>query len=116
MKKIFIATKKRALNRISGTFKKPRLSVFRSHKHIYAQLIDDQAGITITESSTLSNEIKGHFTTFATKTASYAVGQILGRKAKLQNINEIVFDRGHWQYHGRIKSLAEGARFAGLKF
>lgn len=116
MKKAYIVTKKRVLCRISGTTKKPRLNVFRSHKHIYAQLIDDQAGRTLAEASTLSKEIRMLFSHFATKKASYVVGQLLAQRAKCQNINKVIFDRGRRQYHGRVKSLAEGARAEGLIF
>lgn len=96
--------------RITGTDQRPRLSVFRSNKSIYAQLIDDLTGKTLAASSDLKS-MKG------TKTESaQAVGKDLAEKAKKAGITECVFDRGGYKYHGRVKALAEAAREAGLKF
>jgi len=95
--------------RISGTSKRPRLSVFRSLKHIYAQLVDDEKGVTITHANDC--EMKGKKTDNA-----FAVGEEIAKKAKEKKIKEIVFDRGGYLYHGRVKALAEGARKGGLKF
>jgi large subunit ribosomal protein L18 len=98
--------------KISGTTVKPRLSVFRSNKEIYAQLIDDEKGTTIASAS--SQELKSEK---GTKTElSKAVGQKLAEKAKSNGIQEVTFDRGGYLYHGRVKALAEGAREGGLKF
>lgn len=115
-KKIHFQAKKRYLKKIVGTFEKPRLAVFRSHKHIYAQLIDDKNGQTLVSSSTLDKLIIKNFTSSATKEASLIVGENLAKKALQKNINFVIFDRGNRPYHGRIASLAEGARKEGLKF
>ncbi|QSB27920.1 50S ribosomal protein L18 [Flavobacterium circumlabens] len=97
---------------ISGTATNPRLSVFRSNKEIYAQLIDDVNGVTILAASSREKEIgKGTNVEIAT-----AVGKLVAEKALKAGIDTITFDRGGYLYHGRIKSLAEGARAAGLKF
>ena len=97
---------------VSGTAAKPRLSVFRSNKEIYAQLIDDVNGVTLLAAS--SRE-KGVATGTSIEVAS-AVGKLVGEKALKAGIENVTFDRGGYLYHGRIKSLAEGAREAGLKF
>jgi large subunit ribosomal protein L18 len=101
---------------VTGSAEKPRLNVFRSSKHIYAQIIDDNVGQTLTAASSLSKELKGQFKTGANKAAARAVGKLLAQKAKDQSIVRVVFDRGGYLYHGRIKELAEGAREGGLKF
>ena len=98
-------------SKISGTAARPRLSVFRSNKNIYAQLIDDLAGKTLVAVSSATTE-----STTAKTEASIAVGKELAAKAQEQGITEVVFDRSGYLYHGRVKSLAEGAREAGLKF
>jgi len=99
-------------SKISGTAQRPRLSVFRSNKNIYAQLIDDLAGKTIVSVSS-ATATEGNI---AKTEASVAVGKALATKAQEQGITEVVFDRSGYLYHGRVKSLAEGAREAGLKF
>ena len=97
---------------VSGTAAKPRLSVFRSNKEIYAQLIDDVNGVTLLAASSREKEIgKGTNVEIAA-----AVGKLVGEKALKAGIDAVTFDRGGYLYHGRIKSLAEGARAAGLKF
>ena len=97
---------------ISGTATNPRLSVFRSNKEIYAQLIDDVNGVTLLAASSREKEIgKGTNIEVAT-----AVGKLVGEKALKAGFDVVTFDRGGYLYHGRIKSLAEGARAAGLKF
>ena len=103
----------RIRNKIAGTQQKPRLSVFRSNKAIYAQLIDDLAGSTLASASTLDSSIdkSGNKTDQAK-----AVGQLLAERAKSANISTVVFDRGGYLYHGRVKALAEGAREGGLNF
>nr|YP_009545263.1 ribosomal protein L18 [Synura uvella]AYO28417.1 ribosomal protein L18 [Synura uvella] len=116
IKKIFLQKKKRYLKKIVGTTEKPRLSVFRSHKHIYAQLIDDQKAHTLAFSSTLDKNISNNVSSTATKEASNLVGINIAQKAKEKNISYVVFDRGNRPYHGRIQSVAEGARTEGLKF
>jgi large subunit ribosomal protein L18 len=97
--------------KISGTAQRPRLSVFRSNKNIYAQLIDDAAGKTLVAVSSSAVEAGA-----GKIDASASVGKTLAAKAQEQGISEVVFDRSGYLYHGRVKSLAEGAREAGLKF
>ena len=115
-KKLYLQQKKRYLKTIFGTALKPRLSVFRSHKHIYAQLIDDTNGYTLTSSSTLEKELEGKIQNSSNQNAAFIVGQSIAKKAIEKKINIIVFDRGNKPYHGRIKNLAEGARKEGLIF
>lgn len=116
IKKIHLQGKKRYLKKIVGTAEKPRLSVYRSHKHIYGQLIDDKNGKTLVFSSTLDKTIFSDSSSRATKEASILVGENLAKKALEKQINFVVFDRGNRPYHGRIASLAEGARNQGLCF
>jgi large subunit ribosomal protein L18 len=108
--------RKRIRKKISGTGDRPRLSVFRSLKHIYAQLINDELGVTITEASTLSPELKETLANSGNIEAAQRVGSLLAQKAKQQEIEVAIFDRGGHLYHGRIKALAEAARAEGLKF
>lgn len=107
---------KREKKKIKGNYLKPRLSVFRSNKHIYAQVIDDTSSKTILSCSTLEDEVKLKCEKTSNKLASKIVGEIIGNKLLEQNIKEIVFDRGKKSYHGRIKELAEGVRIVGLNF
>jgi len=99
-------------NKISGTATKPRLSVFKSNKSIYAQIIDDTQGVTIAYAA--SPEIMSEKN--ATIDVSKSVGQKIAEKAKGAGVETVVFDRGGYRYHGRVKALAEGAREGGLKF
>jgi large subunit ribosomal protein L18 len=115
-KKIYLQQKKRYLKKIVGTLEKPRLSVFRSHKHIYAQLIDDTNSKTIAYSSTLDKEVSKKIEKSNNQAASFLVGSDLAEKSLKKEVSLIVFDRGSKPYHGRIKSLAEGARKEGLIF
>lgn len=101
----------RVRSKVSGTASRPRLNVFRSLQGIYAQLIDDVAGKTLVAASSKEVKSKGKKSEIATE-----VGKLIAQKAHGQGITAVVFDRGGYQYHGRIKSLAEGAREAGLKF
>lgn len=105
----------RIRKKVSGDASRPRLSVFRSLNNIYAQVIDDTAGKTLVSASSLAKDFKGsgHL---GNKKAAEAVGQLLGEKAIKQGIKQVVFDRGGYIYHGRVKALAEGARKAGLEF
>jgi large subunit ribosomal protein L18 len=114
IKKLYLQEKKRYLKKIVGTTEKPRLSVFRSHKHIYAQLIDDKYATTLAASSTLEKAL-GILNT-SNSEASKIVGQNLAKKAFSKNITNVVFDRGNRPYHGRIQMVAEGAREEGLIF
>ena len=108
--------KTRIRKRIFGTEQRPRLSVFRSAKHIYAQIVVDSTGSTILAASSLSPEIKGEIGDLKKSEAAKKVGELLGRKAAEKNIRKVVFDRNGFLYHGRIKALAEGARESGLEF
>lgn len=108
--------KTRVRKRIFGTEQRPRLSVFRSAKHIYAQLVVDATGSTLLAASTLSPEIRGEITGLKKGEAAKKVGELIGRKAVERNIRRVVFDRNGFLYHGRIKALAEGARESGLEF
>lgn len=115
--KIYIQSKKRYLKKIVGTTEKPRLAIFRSHKHIYAQLIDDNNGKTILASSTVEKIVREKVAKkTATKEASRIVGGIIGKKALEKNIQTIIFDRGSKPYHGRVAELAEGVREIGVIF
>ena len=107
---------KREKKRIKGDNLKPRLTVFRSNNHIYAQVIDDSDSTTITSCSTLEAEVKVKCEKTSNKPASRIVGEIIGTRLLQKNIKEIVFDRGKKSYHGRIKELAEGARLVGVNF
>lgn len=93
-----------------------RLSVHRSGQHIYAQIIDDQAGKTLVAASSLEKDMRGKFKTGANKAAAKTVGQLVAERALKAGIKEVVFDRGGYLYHGRVKELAEAAREAGLSF
>ena len=104
---------RRVRAKISGTAQRPRLNVFRSNKHIYAQLIDDVNGVTLASASTMDKGFEGNG---GNKEAARKVGQAIAKAAAENNIEEVVFDRGGYLYHGRVKELADGARESGLKF
>ena len=108
--------KARIRKKLSGTPARPRLAVFRSQSHIYAQVINDDAGQTLCTASSLDEELKKQMKRGATVKAAQAVGKAIAEKAKAKGIAAVVFDRGGFQYHGRIKALADAAREAGLKF
>jgi len=101
---------------IRGTAVRPRLSVFRSHKHIYAQLIDDLGGKTLAAASTAESELKGEVGYGGNKTAATAVGKAIAERAKAAGISQAALDRGHAKYHGRVAALADAAREGGLEF
>ncbi|MBR6398510.1 MAG: 50S ribosomal protein L18 [Lachnospiraceae bacterium] len=101
---------------ISGTAERPRLAVFRSNKHMYAQIIDDVKGVTLVSASTLQAEVKEGLEYTDTVEAAAKVGKVIGEKALNAGIKEVVFDRGGFVYHGKIKALADAAREAGLAF
>ena len=104
---------KRVRGKVSGTPERPRLNVFRSETNIYAQIIDDTKGITLVSASSLEKS----FECDGTKTdAAKKVGEVLAERAKAKGIDMVVFDRGGYLYHGRVKALAEGAREGGLQF
>ena len=103
----------RVRNKISGTAERPRLNVFRSNTNIYAQIIDDLSGTTLAAASSLDKEITGNG---GNKEAAKEVGKLVAKRAADKGITEVVFDRGGYVYHGRVKELADGAREGGLKF
>lgn len=104
--------KLRIRRKIAGSAEKPRLSIFRSSRHMYAQIIDDTKGVTLVSASTLDVEgLKG-----SNKSTAAAIGKEIAKRALAKKIEEVVFDRNGYLFHGRIKSLADGAREAGLKF
>ena len=106
----------RLRNRLSGTAERPRLAVFRSNNHMYAQIIDDTVGNTLVAASTLEKEIKAELKKTNDVDAAAYVGKIVAKRAMDKGITEVVFDRGGFLYHGKIKALAEAAREAGLVF
>ncbi len=106
----------RIRNKINGTPESPRLNVFRSNKHIYAQIIDDTKGTTLVAASTAEKEVQEQIAKSTKKEAAKIVGLAIGKKAMEKGITTVVFDRGGYVYHGRVKELADGAREAGLNF
>jgi large subunit ribosomal protein L18 len=106
----------RVRKKVSGTSEKPRLNVFRSVKHIYAQLIDDYSSKTLVAASSLDKELKGKIGTGGNIEAAKTVGKLMASRAADKGIKKIIFDRGGYLYHGRIKALAEAAREGGLEF
>lgn len=106
----------RIRNHISGTPSVPRLAVFRSNKHIYAQIIDDTAGVTLVAASTKEKDIAAALKTTSDVEAAKSVGTAVAKKAVAVGISSVVFDRGGYIYHGKVKALAEAAREAGLQF
>ena len=107
---------KRVRAKVKGTAEAPRLSVYRSLNHIYAQLIDDVQGNTLVTASTLDKAVKGTLEGKDKKAQAYAVGELLAKKAKEKGIEAVVFDRGGYLYTGRVAALADGARSGGLEF
>ena len=103
----------RVRNKISGTAERPRLCVYRSNSNLYVQIVDDVAGNTLAQASTLDKEVK---TKHANKEAAKEVGALIAKRAQEKKIKEVVFDRGGYIYHGVVKELAEAARENGLKF
>ena len=104
----------RLRNKVQGTPERPRLNIFRSLNHIYAQIIDDVNGVTLVSASTVDKGFKLEST--SNKEAAKEVGKLVAERAKAKGIDNVVFDRGGYIYHGRVKELAEGAREAGLQF
>lgn len=112
-----VSRKKRHLRQrqnIVGTPDRPRLNVFRSNSHIYAQIIDDENKVTLTQASTLDKELK--LEQKCNKEAAKAIGELVAKRAQALKITKVVFDRGGYLYHGKIKELADAARSAGLEF
>lgn len=106
----------RVRNRIKGDSTRPRLSVFRSRLHMYAQVIDDQAGRTLASASTKDKDLSGQVNYGGNKAAAEAVGRAIAERALAAGIKEVAFDRREYQYHGRVAALAEAARQSGLAF
>ena len=106
----------RIRNRISGTPERPRLNVYKSNKNIYAQIIDDVSGVTLVSASTVEAAIKNSVSYGGNKEAAKEVGKLIAQRAVEKDIKTIVFDRGGYIYHGRVKELADAAREAGLEF
>ena len=105
--------RKTLATRLNG---RPRLSIHRSEKNIYAQIIDDAKGVTLASASTLEKDLKGALKTGADKTAATAVGKLVAERAVKAGVKDVVFDRGSYIYHGRVKALADAAREGGLNF
>lgn len=106
----------RVRKKITGTAARPRLSVFRSAKHMYAQLIDDVAGVTLASASTKDKELVEAIGNGGNVEAAAKVGELIAKRAQAKGVTEVVFDRGGYLYHGRIQALATAAREAGLSF
>ena len=107
---------RRIRNRFSGTAERPRLAVFRSNNHMYAQIIDDTVGNTLVSASTLQKDVKAELTKTNNVEAAAHLGTVIAKKALEKGITAVVFDRGGYVYHGRVQALAEGAREGGLNF
>ena len=114
--KVRVARHYRQRRNIVGTGERPRLNVYRSTSHIYAQLINDEAGNTLVAASTLDSELKGKLGGKSKMEAAALVGELIGRRAKDKGVDKVVFDRGGYLYTGRVQALADGARKAGLDF
>jgi large subunit ribosomal protein L18 len=106
----------RVRKKIEGTAERPRLNIFRSSKHMYAQIIDDTKGVTLVAASTNDKDLKGDITNGGNIEAARKVGETIAKLAKEKGIEAVVFDRGGYIYHGRVQALADGAREAGLDF
>ena len=109
-----VARVRRALKKAANG--RPRLSVFRSSKQIYAQIIDDAKGVTIAAASTLEKDVRGKLKTGADVAAAAEIGKLVAERAKKAGVTKVVFDRGAYMFHGRVKALAEAAREGGLEF
>jgi large subunit ribosomal protein L18 len=107
--------RRRVRAKVAGTSARPRLNVFRSLQHIYAQLIDDEAGSTLVAASSLDKDIKSQ-TGLKKSSEATAVGKLLAQRAQEKHIKQVVFDRAGYRYHGRVKAIADGAREDGLEF
>jgi large subunit ribosomal protein L18 len=116
-KQLFDRRKRRTRFNVKRLSKgKPRLSVFRSGRHVYAQVIDDEQGRTLAAASTLDKDLRGSLKTGADSAAAAAVGRAVAERAVKAGVSQVVFDRGGYNYHGRVKALADAAREGGLKF
>ena len=115
-KEVRVKKHMRIRNRFSGTAERPRLAVFRSNNHMYAQIIDDTVGNTLVSASTLEKEVKAELTKTNNVDAAAYLGTVIAKRAIEKGIDTVVFDRGGFIYHGKIAALADAAREAGLKF
>jgi large subunit ribosomal protein L18 len=115
-KKAALRRKRHVRKKVFGVPERPRLSVFRSNRHIYAQIIDDAAGVTLVATSTVGKSLRDQVTQAGNREAAEAVGEALAKKALDVGIKCVSFDRNRYKYHGRVKSLADAARKAGLAF
>lgn len=106
----------RVRTKVNGSAERPRLNIFRSLNHIYAQLVDDTVGQTLVAASTLDKEVAGKISGKTKKDQAALVGSAIAERAKAAGIDEVVFDRGGYRYHGRVKALADAAREGGLQF
>jgi len=106
----------RVRKKVRGLTKRPRISVFKSSKHIYAQIVDDEKGITLVSSSTLDKEVRDDLKHGGNRDAAKKVGELLARRAVEKGVRQVVFDKGGYTYHGRLSALADSAREAGLEF
>jgi large subunit ribosomal protein L18 len=106
----------RVRKKINGTAERPRLNIFRSSKHMYAQIIDDSKGTTLVAASTLDKDLRDKIGNGGNVEAARKVGQLIAERAKAKGIQQVVFDRGGYLYHGRVQALADAAREAGLDF
>ncbi len=113
---IRLRRKKRIRGKVNGTAERPRLSVYRSAKHIYAQIIDDDKGVTLAAASSLDKDLKGKIKNGAGKEAAGEVGKLIAARASSAGVETVVFDRGGYIFHGRVKALADAAREGGLAF
>ena len=107
---------RRIRRRLQGTAERPRLNVYRSLNHMYAQLIDDQKGVTLVSASTLDKAVRGDAPQGGNVAAAKLVGRAIADRARAKGLKQVVFDRGGYRYHGRVKALADAAREAGLEF
>ena len=114
--KVRVNKHRRLRNRFAGTEERPRLAVFRSNNHMYAQIIDDTVGNTLVSASTLEKDVKAELEKTNDVAAAAYVGKVIAEKAKAKGINTVVFDRGGFIYQGKVKALADAAREAGLEF
>ncbi|MEW9702625.1 50S ribosomal protein L18 [Paenibacillus sp. SI8] len=106
----------RVRKKIEGTTARPRLNIFRSSKHMYAQLIDDTTGVTVVSASTQDKDLKAEVNNGGNVEAARKVGELIAKRAKEKGVDKVVFDRGGYLYHGRVQALADAAREAGLEF
>jgi len=115
-KELRLKRHRRLRQKMSGTGDKPRLSVFRSNRYMYAQIIDDTVHTTIVSASTLESDLKNKYKGKVNKDAASIIGAVIAERAIKSNVKHVVFDRGGYKYHGRVKSLADAARKGGLLF